>query len=763
MRRENDKGTCLLKGHWIQIFFWILGWLVILHVETSCTTVQKSAQPKTPEAREIQNIEVKDSPDVTEIRVESNQPAVYTAYQLSDPLRLVLDLTGEKLGKYNEEISVNQGAVLSIRPSEGEPPNDVSRLEIGLSQLTDFRIESEGDTLVVKINKPFQEASTETTVTPAPVETSAPAMENPVPAKNLTGVRVEPQETGIDVIVTGDGALSPEVFVLKGNRLVADFGQATNRVKPNVMNVNHPLLKRIRLGQHSDPKKVRLVMDLNKEVTYEVEKKGSEAVIKVTPAAGEGAASAETGMSKEKAPAEQAQEAAVVPPTAPTAVQKTTIPAVRRQEVELGPKRYTGRRISLDFQDADISNVLRLIADVSGLNIVLGEEAKGKITLKLQNVPWDQALDIILKTKGLGQLREGNIIRVDTNGNIAKQQDEEAKAKESLIKAEDLSTRIIAVNYSKAQSLSGTLKKSLSPRGDIMVEESTNTLIIKDISKNLDEVGRLVKILDRQTPQVLIEARIVVANTNFARDLGVQWGAAAANQTGNNRFGIFAGPAGNFGSGTNVMTPPEGPPTELLPASGFAVNLPASGTAGPLGNLGFTFGKFVGRPVTLDLRISAGETTGNTKLLSSPKVVTLDNKEATIQQGESIPFETVSQSGTQTQFIDATLNLTVTPHITPDGSVIMKIKATKNAIGTFRSARTGAPSIDKREATTEVLVKDGETTVLGGILETSLAKTIEGVPWLKNIPILGWLFKRQSTTETNNELLIFITPTIVKS
>jgi type IV pilus assembly protein PilQ len=372
-------------------------------------------------------------------------------------------------------------------------------------------------------------------------------------------------------------------------------------------------------------------------------------------------------------------------------------------------------------------------------------------------------LDIILKSKGLGQLRDGNVIRVDTNANIAKLQDDEAKAKESLIKAEDLSTRIISVNYSKAQSISATLKKSLSPRGDITVDEGTNTLIVKDIPKNLDEVSRLVKILDRQTPQVLIEARIVVANTSFARDLGIQWGAAGANQSGNNRFGLFAGPTGGFGTEIPDPTNQASASIPTPPPSGFAVNLPAAGTAGPIGNLGFTWGKIVGRPLTLDLRISAGETKGTTKLLSSPKVVTLDNKEAVIQQGESIPFETVSQSGTQTQFIDATLNLTVTPHITPDGSVIMKIKATKNAIGTFRSARTGAPSIDKREATTEVLVKDGETTVLGGILESSQGKTIEGVPWLQNIPVLGWLFKRQSRSETNNELLIFITPTIVKS
>ena len=751
MRKRTYRGVCPSRVGWSQTGLLVTGWIAILLSGVSCATMQTSGHPQSDQMREVKNIEVQDLPEMTEIRVESDQPLIYTAYQLSDPPRLVLDISGGKLGKYTDEIPVNQGAVLSIRPTEGQAPNYVSRLEIGLSQLTDFRIEPQEKNLIVRVSKPLQETQAEEMTSPPPTPVQ-------MPAQNLVGVQVEPHEKGVKVRVTGDGTLSPEVFKLKGNRLVADFPGASNQVKPNVMNIDHPLLKRIRLGQHSSPKKVRLVMDLTSDVTYELEKKEHEVILNVAP----------VSMEKEMAspmesemPKAQVQEPVSTPSAAPALVQQAP-PSQEsgRPEVELLPKRFTGRRISLDFQDADISNVLRLIADVSGLNVVLGEDVKGKTTLKLQNVPWDQALDIILKSKGLGQLRDGNIIRVDTNANIAKLQDEEAKAKESLIKAEDLSTRIISVNYSKAQSLSTTLKKNLSPRGDITVDENTNTLIIKDIPKNLDEVSRLIKILDRQTPQVLIEARIVIATATFARDLGVQWGASAANLTGNNRIGLFAGPTGGFGAeiptASNVTSP------ALTPPSGFAVNLPASGTAGPLGNLGVTFGKFVGRPLTLDLRISAGETTGDTKLLSSPKIITLDNKEAVIQQGESIPFETVSQSGTQTQFIDATLNLTVTPHITPDGSVIMKIKATKNAIGTFRSARTGAPSIDKREATTEVLVKDGETTVIGGILESQNRKSVEGVPWLKNIPILGWLFKRQATSESNNELLIFITPTIIK-
>jgi type IV pilus assembly protein PilQ len=368
--------------------------------------------------------------------------------------------------------------------------------------------------------------------------------------------------------------------------------------------------------------------------------------------------------------------------------------------------------------------------------------------LKLFNVPWDQALDIILKSKGLGQVREGNIIRIDTNPNIAKQQDEAAKAKEAQVKAEDLKTLIIPINYAKAADLSTTLKKNLSSRGELTVNEPTNSLIAKDVPQNIADIQQLIKLLDLPTPQVLIEARIVQANTNFARDLGVQWGYSIKDAVGTNQFAINAGPGTGDAFGVQVPN--------------FAVNLPASGSAGPVGNVGFTLGRLTGsNPFNLDLRLSAGEAMGETKIISSPRVVTLDNREALIQQGDTIPFETISDKGTQTEFVDATLNLTVTPHITPNGSVIMKIKAKKNAIGDFRSGR-GAPSISKREASTEVMVQDGETTVIGGIFESTKSDSELGIPWLRNIPLLGWLFKRESTSDQNRELLIFITPTIVK-
>ncbi|MCI0525895.1 MAG: AMIN domain-containing protein, partial [Nitrospira sp.] len=310
MRSRTYRRGYPSRIRWSQTGLLVIGWIAVSQLGISCTTVQTAAQPQPNEVREINNIAVNDLPEMTEIRVESDQPLVYTAYQLSDPLRLVLDISGGKLGKYTEEIPVNQGAVLSIRPYEGQAPNYMSRLEIGLSNLTDFRIEPQENNLVVQVSKPLQATATEE-VTPL---LSAPAEQTP--AQNLIGVRVEPHEKGVKVIVTGDGMLSPsEVFTLKGNRLVADFPETSNQVKPNVMNIDHPLLKRIRLGQHTTPKKVRLVMDLTSDVTYELEKKGREVILNVAPVVKEKevVGQLETEAPKPQVPQEPVQQPAPAP------------------------------------------------------------------------------------------------------------------------------------------------------------------------------------------------------------------------------------------------------------------------------------------------------------------------------------------------------------------------------------------------------------------------------------------------------------------
>lgn len=451
-------------------------------------------------------------------------------------------------------------------------------------------------------------------------------------------------------------------------------------------------------------------------------------------------------------------------------------------------KVYTGRKISLDFQDADINNVLRLLSEVSGLNIISSEDVKGKVSIRVVDVPWDQALDVILKTKELGKEREGNIIRIATLERLnkekeaslrarAKQAEEMLKEKETQKKLEPLETEVFHMSYADVKDMQESIKKILSERGDITVDERTNTMIVKDTDKNLIEVADLVKILDKQTPQVMIEARIVQTEKNYGRELGIRWGGFferndfqinpnAHQQTGGQQIAVNADDEAplNFGALGGVSADPN---THTPGGGNFVVSLPAgSDTAvtGAIGAIGFGIGNIFNDLARLDIELSAAELNGKAKILSTPKISALDNKEAYILTGERIPFSTVSDSGTETQFIDAVISLTVTPHITPDNFISMKIKATKDSRGSNVPQAGGGsqPIVDKTEVHTEVLVKDGDTTVIGGIFEKTRKNQIDGIPFLKDIPALGWLFKRKFVQDDNDELLIFLTPKITK-
>ncbi|MBI3609047.1 MAG: type IV pilus secretin PilQ [Nitrospirae bacterium] len=767
-----------------KVFLIILGAVVLVGCASQPAEI-KSPDTEPTATTTITDVIVTDLPDASRIALKGNGPLNYTAFKLEEPLELIIDLSGANLGVLAAPRDVGLDPVKEIVPEQAADAGGTSRLSFMLSRDADYLIHREEDGTLLTIDFSKQRPVEAMAQPPAaeevaPSQPTPPVQSAPTPATpqpRITSVQIVPQRAFVDVRIEADGPIvQPRIFSLGNNRLVVDLPDTRSAVKPAVIKADtNTLVRQARIGQHQDPMKVRVVLDLKRAVEHSVEARGNSLTVRLTrtklqaPAA-PAPKTTELPVPAPKpaeppAPQVQASSAPVNPPAdeaeAEAAPASVAQPSVEVPEVPpvvssagaagaktLGTNGYSGQKISLDFQDAEVSNVLRLIADVSGLNMVVGEEVKGKVTLKLFNVPWDQSLDITLKSKGLGQVREGNIIRIDTNANIAKQQDEAAKAKEAQVKAEDLKTLIIPINYAKAADLSTTLKKNLSSRGELTVNEATNSLIAKDVPQNIADIQQLIKLLDLPTPQVLIETRIVQANTNFARDLGVQWGLSAKDTFGGNQLGLNAGPSSADPFGGQV--------------SNFAINLPASGGAGSVGNLGFTLGHLTGRnPFNLDVRLSAGEASGETKIISSPRVVTLDNREAVIQQGDSVPFETVSDKGTQTQFVDATLNLTVTPHITPNGSVIMKIKATKNAIGDFRS-RLGAPSISKREAATEVMVQDGETTVIGGIFETSKSETETGVPWLAKIPGLGWLFKRQSVSDQNRELLIFITPTVVK-
>jgi type IV pilus assembly protein PilQ len=421
---------------------------------------------------------------------------------------------------------------------------------------------------------------------------------------------------------------------------------------------------------------------------------------------------------------------------------------------------YSGRKVDFNVKDIDIKNLLGAIAEISKKNIIVADDVKGTVTIKLRNVPWDQALDIVLKSKGLGREDIGNIIRVAPIETLRAEQKSAAEAYRNRQAAEPLKVRLIPVNYARAEQLTAQLKDALTERGTVSVDSRTNTLIVKDVQEALLRAEGIIRNLDTQTPEVLIEARIVEAATSFARQAGIQWGGnvSLAPTFGNATGLIFPNILAVAGAADDPGAPTGG--LQGVNQPNFAVNMPAPIGLNSGGGLGFVFGS-AGGAANLNLRLSAAEASGTIKTISSPRVVTVDNTDASISQGVSIPFSQTSAAGVATNFIEARLELRVTPHVTQEGSIQMKINATNNQPNPQLTGSNGQPSISRREARTEVLVRDGETTVIGGIYTRRNAEAWNEVPVLSKIPVLGWLFKKKAVSDDRTELLVFITPRIV--
>jgi type IV pilus assembly protein PilQ len=599
-------------------------------------------------------------------------------------------------------------------------------------------------------------------------------------AQTLTSIEVRPESDQVTVVIAGDGQLFPETNFLDESRLIIDVPAVSSTIRRSVVQADHYLLKKIRVGHHAD--KVRLVFDVPERPIYSVTRDGNKVFITLKPSERR-ANTMVAGAFEKKGPSAvvlKARRGLYEPPdrlvkrtariVSPThthfKIQRVQMEGEavspekdeRSDDLVVGQTRYVGRRISLDFQQADITNILRLIAEVSGFNIVVGEGVKSKVTMKLVSVPWDQALEMLLKMNALGMIRQGSIVWVDSLANLAKQQDEEARAKDSKVKAEDLIDRVFYIRNLQAQELMTSLRQNLSPRGLMQFNAGSNALIVRDTETKLGIIRQLVEGLDLEVPQVQIEARIVQADTVYARGLGIQWGFQAGNRTPTDFFALsnLTGPFSQIaGTGSSTID------------RNFLVNLPAQvGGLPAVPSIGWTFGK-LGGDFALDMRLSAGELLGLSKVIAAPKITTLDKREAKISQGESIPFQTTSLQGTQTTFVDANLELNVTPQITSrdpkeeSKRILMRVRATRNAVGA-RSNPAG-PSIDRREATTQVIVRDGETMVIGGVFVDTQGNNVQGVPYLSRMPVLGWLFKNKSETVSKQELLIFLTPSIIKT
>ncbi|HZC86795.1 MAG TPA: type IV pilus secretin PilQ, partial [Steroidobacteraceae bacterium] len=439
--------------------------------------------------------------------------------------------------------------------------------------------------------------------------------------------------------------------------------------------------------------------------------------------------------------------------------------------VEVSPKRhaanaqedkpiYTGERLTLNFQDIETRAVLQLLADASGQNIVVSDSVSGNVTLRLQNVPWDQALDIVLRTKGLDKRKQDNVIIVAPQAELAAREKADLAARKDVQELAPLRSEYLQVNYAKAKDMEALIKSQnnslLSPRGSVTVDERTNTLLLQDTSDRLADVRRLVATLDIPVRQVLIESRIVIVSNDFKRELGAIFGFTGWHANGSTLYNTTGTAAG---LNNNGGTPPAGWSYSVPTAANrYNINLPVSNPAGTfaLGILGNNF--------IVDLELSAAQAETQANIISSPRVVTANQKEATIEQGVEIPYQQSASSGATTiQFKKAVLSLKVTPQITPDNRIIMDLDVRDDSVGNVVVASGGVnvPSINTREIATQVLVNDGQTVVLGGILETTQREDDTKVPYLGDIPFPGHLFKNTSHQDNKDELMIFITPKIV--
>ncbi len=719
-RRYGLHGQLAMSGPQRLNFFYYLS---LLTASVLILISFYGCAPRSSVNQDQEDVTVREStPEITSISVSDNKivisanvPFEYTIYKPSDPFKVVIGLKGVGLGRYTGKIVPDVAGITEIRPEYAEVPTEGARLEVLLSSPANIVPQYAKGTLTVLV-----EGEEETGGEPGmSTGTGEEAVAMP-PARYINDVTMRRLRDRVLITVSGDGSMIPDVFPLD-DKLIIDIPGVDMRA--SVPETVIKPLKGIRWGKYDD--KVRIVLDLDDNATFDVVSVADRIEVSLrSPAILEGAV------------AEAGEPSGGEGPTAETG---TAVTLIDEGEPGAVAGKYSGRKISLDFQDADIIPIFRLLADVSGYNVVVDPQVKGKITIKLIDVPWDQALDLILKTHNLGMVIEGNIIRIAPMSSLVKEREEAIKAKEAARKAELLVTRVFPISYANVGKVKSAIEqaKILSERGSVSVDERISSLIIKDVPSNMPKVERLIKTLDRSTPQVMIEARIVEVNTNVSKEFGVRWGFAASSS---NRLANVGG-----------LTP-------------YIVDYPAAG-AGPGSGSGITFGFLnAARTLSLNVELSALETTGQLKIVSNPRIITVDNHEAFISQGKSIPVRKLTSEGTvSTEFKDVKLELKVKPHITPDNSVILSVEAKKEELDPTIPSVEGVPGTDKKEAKTNVIIKDGETLVIGGIYKTVNNNSESGMPSLKDVPFLGWLFKNQKKEAQTNELLIFITPRIVKS
>jgi len=747
--------------------------------------VVKEKEEKPPAAKELSKAK-----EIVNFSIESKKDFIvfhiigdgkienYNAFKLDAPARLVLDIWGVDTRYPQKSIKPKNPLIKLVRI--GQHPDKLRLVFDSLkAQLAPYQINPIENKLIVSIGNVPQPSEPQILL-PEKVAEIAKAKEGVGKVQVKSPVDFKQMDHKSRIVVTLTGEPKYESYMLSKNTIAVDI---KNAFVPKHLQrgldtkefesvVEYVQMQNVKAGKLND---VRILIKLREEVPFETTKEGKVLFIDVVKSKKvEGKIEPGVPPKREEAPAEAkkeevkkeeekpAPEKPLEEPkiTEPKVAEKMTPPAeekavpqpivIKKEEGGLPEKIYTGRKLSLDFKDADIKNILRLIAEVSNLNVITADDVTGKITMRLVDVPWDQALDIVLQAKGLGKIQVGNVIWVAPREALKRQEQDILEQKRAKEKLEDLVDDLIPINYATAKDIMPQVKGILSDRGDIKVDDRTNTLIVKDIASKIAKVRNLVKALDTRTPQILIEARIIEANMSFQRELGIKWGFELQKTSGATGWGLGGGIAG----------------TTLGTATREVLDLPAvarSAVPGAVATSGILEAIFSrGSLQSLDIAISAHENKGDVKIISSPKIATLDNKEASIEQGLRIPYPKLTTEGTvTTDFIDANLKLTVTPHVTNDGNIKLIIRAKKDAPD-FRQTVLGVPSIDKKEAITEVLVKDAGVAAIAGIYTINRTDAGEGIPLINKIPLLGWLFKREVKEDTRQDLLIFISPKVSK-
>jgi len=639
------------------------------------------------------------------------------SFTIDNPARIALDFpnTGSVLAWKNKNVGV--GFAKSITAVEA---GNRTRVILNLLQLLPFETEVSGRNVFVTLAG--ARGATKEAPTEAKVSTAVPGDDT---LHNITNLdfRRGPNGEG-QIIVTLSDANTPASTGESDNKIFVDFGNT---------GVSNDLLQRLD------------VIDFATPVQYiDTTRVGNRVRLSITPAGDYEYLAYHTGETY-------------------TIEVKPIVKQATAEKKEEETQGYTGEKLSLNFQDIEVRAVLQLIADFTGLNMVTSDSVKGNLTLRLKNVPWDQALDIVLKTKGLSMRRSGNVILVAPSEEIAAREKLELEAKKSIETLEPLRSDIIQVNYAKASEISKILKAKgtgvMSERGSTTVDERTNTIIIVDTSDRLLDVRKMVAKLDIPVRQVMIESRIVIADDNFAKDLGVRFGVSGISNkstlstTSGSLEATDVVVQQGITSGTPLPTPVD--PGAL--SDRLNVNLPATPEAGNAGTIAFAI---LGSNALLDLELSALESDGRGEVISNPRVVTANQQEATIKQGTQIPYQEASSSGaTSVSFKDAVLALKVTPQITPNERIILDLAINKDSVGNIFN---GVPSINTKEVQTQVLIDNGATVVLGGVYEQTKINTTTKVPFLGDLPFIGALFRSKAVKDSKNELLIFVTPKILK-